>query len=357
MMGVLAMGLFGCSETNQYSPEQVINNALEEAPSLGAYYAESEMITYENGKETKQEQMLMKEWRSKDGKSRVEIESKEDGIEKSIAVNDGSTLVSYQINQNQAFLIDDPELLDFNQPSPKEQAMSLLEMIRETHAISTEGEEKVAGRVAYHLVAKAKEEHTLFGDQELWIDKENWFVLKMILHAGDNRTETTYTTIDFDVTIPPEKFVLDLPDDIKLQNIEDMNKTKEITLEEVAENIGQPVLYFPEDEGIEITTIEMFELQGELDRTEISFDYRKDTLPLLTMAVFESPVESVEDLKLPGEEPTTIRNQEGMYMESMGIRSLSWQEKGLTYSIMLIDPNLTVADVVELAEHMVMMEQ
>src|SRR5699024_10551899 len=156
-------------------------------------------------------------------------------------------------------MIDDPELLEFNQPSPKEQVNNLLEMVRDTHEISSEGEAEIAGRDTYHLVAKAKEENTLFGDQELWIDKENWMVLKMIF----------YTKIDFNTKILADTFTLDLPDDMEMKNLDDMSNESEITLEEAKENIGA-FHYFPENEELDISTIEMIELQGELKRKEVN---------------------------------------------------------------------------------------
>src|SRR5699024_4642831 len=173
LLGVMILGLFGCSsETKQYSPDQVINNALEEKDLPGAYYGETESTTSEKGE--KVDQYIMKEWRSDDGKARVEATNK-DGSDESIAVNDGNEFISYEV------------------------------------------EAEIAGRDSYHLVAKAKEENTLFGDQELWIDKENWMVLKMIFNTGDSKTEMVYTKIDFNPRIPADTFTLDLPDDVEMK--------------------------------------------------------------------------------------------------------------------------------------------
>src|SRR5690625_1894696 len=354
LLGVMILGLFGCSsETKQYSPDQVINNALEEKDLPGAYYGETESTTSEKGE--KVDQYIMKEWRSDDGKARVEATNK-DGSDESIAVNDGNEFISYEVDKNRAYMIDDPELLEFNQPSPKEQANNLLEMVRDTHEISSEGEAEIAGRDTYHLVAKAKEENTLFGDQELWIDKENWMVLKMIFNTGDSKTEMVYTKIDFNPKIPADTFTLDLPDDVEMKNLDDMSNESEITLEEAKENIGA-FHYFPENKELDISSIEMIELQGELKRKEVNIDYKKDDLPLLTLAVFDSPEEMDEEaLELPGEEAVTIRDQEGSFTESSGFRSLVWQEDGKNYSIILIDPNLTLEDLKEMTEEMELVE-
>src|SRR5699024_974778 len=113
----------------------------------------------------------------------------------------------------------DPEFQNLNQSTPKEQAMKLLEWITDTHELSSEGEEELIGRTTYHLKAKEKDPGTLLGDQEIWIDKETWIVLKMISKSGDDTSTITYTTIDFEADITDDIFVLDLPDDAQIQDL------------------------------------------------------------------------------------------------------------------------------------------
>jgi hypothetical protein len=222
-------------------------------------------------------------------------------------------------------------------------------MVRDTHEISTKKEDKVAGRDAHHLRAKAKNNGTLLGDLELWIDKESWIVLKMILHMGDNVTEMTYTTIDLNAKMSPDLFTVDLPEDVKVENLLDVLETKEISLEEVPGKIGESTVYFPETEELRISLIELYEQQGELNRSEVSIDYTKDGLPLLTLSVFETVNEGIDDVK---EQTVEIRNQEGFYLELGDFRSVLWDENGVTYSIVLIDPNLTLEELINMSEEM-----
>lgn len=349
------MGLAGCTSTmSQYSPDQVINNALEETTSFESYYAEVEWEITEKGKDT--EQIFIKEWHSDDGKIRVETESKGES-EQTIVVNDGHTLITYQVEKNQALIIHDSELIELNQLSQKDQASLFLEIVRDTHDVSVEGEEKIIGRATYHLVAGAKADSSLFGDMELWVDKENWQVLKMILHTGDTKEEILYTKIDFDEKISSDIFTLDLPEDVDLQNVEDISQTIELTLDEVAEKFTEPIFYFPEKEDLEISTIETIDMQSEQFQGEVSFDYTKDGLPLLTLSVFESLDELGDEVfDFPDGETITVRNQEGFYSEFSGIRTLQWREKGLNYSIMIIDPNVTIEDLQKLADEMIIAE-
>lgn len=344
------MGIFGCAPENQFLPQQVINNALKKTEEPASYYIEAEMRTIEDGKET--ERILLKEWVSEEGKRRTETQY-EDGSGKNIAVNDGTKLISYQPEMNQAFLIENTELSELNQMSPKHQAELLLKMIRDTHEITDGGEEKIAGRAAYRLIAKAKEKESLLGDQELWIDKENWMVLKMVSASGDVQSEVVLTKVDLNPAIPAETFVLELPEHVQIVDLKEMNPTTEVTLAEAAEKIGTTFLYFPETGGLAISRIELVELTGELKRKEVNFDYQKDGLPYFTMTVFPSSEVSGEDIgRLPGEKVVTVRGQEGTYMEMGDFRSLVWQENGLNYSIVFVDPNLTLEQFTALAGSM-----
>lgn len=354
LMGVFIMVIFGCaSGDGSFSPAEVIQQALEETEAMKAYYVEAEMVTYENDQE--QERILLKEWVNEDGKRRTETEN-EDGSEQTITVNDGAKLISYQPEEKLAFVIDDsPDLLALNQLSPKQQAEKLLEMIQTSHDISEMGEEEIAGRDTYHLQAKVKNgKTTLFGDQELWIDKENWMVLKMITTVGDMKAEVVYTNVNFDPEITAETFTLDLPDDVVIQDLEEMSEADEVTLAEAVDQIAKPFLYFPEKDGLAISRIELLDLKGELNRKEVNIEYVHDGLAYLTLTVFASPADTEAEMSsMPGEEPITIRGHEGSFMEMGDFRSISWQEEGMNYTLILHDPNLTDEEVTALTEAMV----
>lgn len=354
LLGGLAMGLWGCSSAdNPLHPEQIISKALDESEDLGAYYAEAELITRDKNEVA--DRIYLKEWSDGKGKRRAET-AYADGSGRNIAVNDGKTLISYMPETNQALLIENsPELLELNQMSPKDQAELLLKNIQDSHEIVAEGEDEVAGRKTYHISAKAKEESALFGDQEIWIDKETWLVLKFVSSSGDRVSEMVYTRLDLDPEFPSGIFTLDLPEDVQIREPDEISPTAEVTLEEAAEAVGQPFLHFPEKDGLALARIEKIELKGELNRIEVNLDYQKDRLPFFTLTVFESPEESEGDAGLfPGEKEVTIRGQKGVYMDMDGFRSLVWQENGLNYSILFTDPNLSLEEFSALAEGMIL---
>lgn len=356
LIAAAAMGLFGCSfQDNQLSPEQVINNAMKETDERLSYYGEATMEI--DGENMEKEIIKMKEWRSADGRVRVETAG-ENEDDQALSVNDGTTFTIYQESLNQAFISEDDELLSVMMPTPKEQANQLLKMVGDSHAISIEGEEKVAGRDTYHLVAKTNEKNTLLGDQELWVDKENWFVLKMIASSGDNHSEVIYTKIDFNYEMTDDLFIVELPDDVDIQNFDELNETTEVTIDEAVDQVGQPLLYFPETKDQEISKIETDELTGELARVEVNIAYEQDGLPLLSLSMFKTPEDLAdsEDLSLPGEEEIEIRGTEGTMMDMENFRTLFWKEDGLSYSIIINDPNLTFEQVIDWTNNMELAE-
>lgn len=352
IVGVMAV-TFGCSdETSNYSPEQMINHAMEDEAQL-TYYSESTSTITEDGDIV--ELANMKEWRTKDGEIRIESEN-EDGSDKSISVNDRTTFITYMQDENKAMIIDDEEALQFNHPSAKEQVDFILDMIQDSHEIENNGEEKIAGRDTVHLTATPKEDGELLGQQDIWIDKENWLILKSILILGNQEIETVMTTLDLDPGIPEDTFVLDLPDDVEIMDIDAMSNTEEVTLEEAKEALGTSFYTFLETDGLELETIEMDELTGELARTEINLNYNKDSMPYFSLAVFESPEDVDEDFSMPNEEPVTIRGQEGTFTDMDGFRGLVWQEDGLTYSMILTDPDITLEEMEQLTDDMTLVE-
>lgn len=347
-IGVLVMG---CSNESKFSPEQIISHAIEGTETLDSYYAEATLTV--SDKNNIIDKNTVKEWRQKDGKIRIETED-ENGNLISIAVNNGNQVTTYEPEENQAIIIDDPEIMALNQRSPKEQADQLLGFVQDTHDLTMNGEVEIAGRNTHHLIATPREDNSLFGKQEMWIDKESWLVLKMIHETGDHTTEVVYEEIDFGVNIGSDKFSIDLPSDVHMIDLDDVHEKNEVTINEAEEALEQPFLYVPEDNDIHISTIEMHDLTGIVNRVEIDMEYMKDDLPFISLSLFETPDDIDDDMSFPGEESTTIRGEEATYTEIDDFRSLVWDEDGLRYSILIIDPNVTLEDIQALAETMEM---
>ncbi len=346
---IVSLSLYGCGSTageNQFMPEQVLTNALEEPQATLEYYGEATIKMYE--KDEVIDTIQLKEWVNEQGHRKAETSEGED---KSIALNDGKKLTTYTPKTNTAFTIEDAELLSMNQMSPKEQAESLLKVIRDTHDLTEGEDQEVAGRKTYHLIAKAKDKANLLGDIEVWIDKENWMVLKMISTSGDIKTDYEYTKLEFNPKFTSETFTIELPSDVTIESMDDLQQATEVTLEEAVKSIGKSFFVLPEIEGLTIARIEQLELKGELNRTEINIEYEKDGFPYFFITVF--PSDEKLEATFADEEDITIRGQQALYMEMNDFRSLTWQEEGLNYSVVFSDTELSLERFQHLAESMV----
>ena len=141
----LTLMLGACSATEEFTPQEILNNTMQETSDVDSYYAEYTM-DFGDGMT-----MTAKQW-SKNGKSRVEVE--DDNGESSIAVNDGKQIVSYTSTEQTATAFElNPETEGMMMPTLKEQVINIYNSIKDTHEITTGDEEKVAGQDTYHLIA------------------------------------------------------------------------------------------------------------------------------------------------------------------------------------------------------------
>src|SRR5690625_1741264 len=189
--------LMACSsDKNMFSPEQVISHALENSEKINSYVSESTLTVWENEKVI--EEGHLKEWRHEDGRVRIEAFD-ESGDLLSIAVNDGNELIIYDLENEQVSFSDDPELIEVNQQSPKEQSELSLAIVKDSHDLPLKDETEIAGREVKHIVATPKEKHHSMGKQEMWIDKENWLVLKMARDRKSTRLNSSHVAISYAV--------------------------------------------------------------------------------------------------------------------------------------------------------------
>ncbi|KNE19886.1 hypothetical protein AFK71_15835 [Virgibacillus pantothenticus] len=343
---------FGCTpESTNYSSRDIVSQALAAEEGNLSFYGESTTVTKEN--DTEVERYVIKEWRSKTGKIRAEMQDA-NGEQTSITVNDGKSLISYQPKQNQAVVMDDPEMLALNQFSPMDQVSVILEQISETHDLTNGKEEKIAGRKTQHIIAEPQKNNQLLGRQELWIDKENWIVLKMKSILGSQTVEAEYDQIDFDADISDNKFSLKLPEDVEIKNMDELASNREVSLAEAREQMGDSFLYVPEDDEWKRSNVELIEMTGELARTEVSMDYTKNDVPIFNLSVFPTPDddEEIDQFLTSNEKAITIRGMKGTYTNDDTYRELLWDEKGFRYSLLMMDVTFDLEQATQLAEKM-----
>ncbi|MGA3677797.1 LolA family protein [Lysinibacillus agricola] len=340
LVAVLTFSLVGCNTEASYSPQEIIDQALQETKEPLTYYGEYTMDMGEAGGKAQ-----IKEW-TKDGKRRIEIIG-ENG-ENSISVNDGSQIITYDVKANKAFKMDiSKDALNMFQ-SPREQAEALFNLVKDTHEISMAGEEKIAGRDTYKLVAKAKKDNTLFGDMEVWVDKKTWLTLKMTMTNAGNKTTTEFTKLDDRAKIDDAQFTIDLPKDVEAEELS-VEEPESVSLDVVKEQLGE-FLMVPEENGITLEEISLD--KGLEDRPEYTFNYVKNGQQEISVTVFKANSSVSEEEPIFGEKEMDIRGQKGTVMDESKFRYIGWQEKGYQYGIMMVNPELTIEDLAAYAKQM-----
>lgn len=336
----------GCSKGNAVSAEEIISNVLEADKKVQAYYGESTFVVYENGE--KIEEAKMEEYVNEQGQIKVITHDETNGTTVQ-ALNDGKDLIIYEDGDAEAQRID---ISDADLPtnmSQKQQLMQLLEMMNESHDYETIGEEKILGIDTHHVKLTEKEENSLFGNIEVWIDQKTWFVVKHVSESGDMKIESEYVKLDFSPKFTEDTFQLDLPEGVTVKQVDEGIESETVTIEEATERLGQPFLILQEEE-LSITNVEIDELEGTWERTEVNVNYEKDGLPFLSISIFETP----EDAEL--EHVTEkVRGHDAEFMKE--IDALLWDEDGLRYVAMIVNPDIELDEVKQLLENMTLSEE
>ena len=330
---ILTLSLAACSNTEDYSPQEILNQAMQETSELTSYYGEYKIIMNDGT------EVQSKQW-EKNGKNRVEVIDSTG--EESFAINDGKTLTSYTKSTNTAIIIELGEGSEgMVQPTLKEQALRVLEQIKDSHKVTIGNDEKIAGHDTYHLIAKAKESKSLFGDMEIWVDKKTWMTLKSITSSGDLTVTSEFTKFEPNAKIDDARFVADLPEDVIIDT-DTIQLPAEITLEEAIEKLGS-FLIVPESTGY---TLEMIEDMNMEETGEIALTYVKDDQQF-SLSVFK-PLEPLDT----EEEMIEVRGVQGSVMDLEVFKLIQWDEQGLRYNVMLNDPDLTIEQILPIIEQM-----
>jgi len=341
----LSIGLLGgCSGGITASADKIVSNVLEADKKIDAYYGKSEMKVYKAKELT--EDVMLEEFVSNDQKRKVITTDLKNANKKSVALNDGKKLITYELGSDKAMSMTFPDEGAPVSMSPKEQLTKMLEGLGKTHTYEVVGEEKILGLNTYHLKVKAKSKKSVLGDMEFWVDQKTWFIVKSITNSGENRIETEYKKLDFSPKFAKDTFTLKPPENVKVENLDNSLKPLTGTVAEAEKALGKPFLIFDEKTA-KLEGVEWLNLKGELNRTEVTIHYKTLEGSVFSLSIFPTPKD--KGMKIEGED-SKIRGQHAGYMEE--IRAVSWDENGMRYTIMMEQPDLTLEKMSKLAESM-----
>ena len=333
---ILTLSLGACSNAEDYSPQEILNQAMQETSEITSYYGEYKMDL------AGEESFIGKQW-EKNGKTR--IETTEANGDETFVINDGKSLTTYNKTTNSGFIFtldeNDPE--GFTKPTLKEQAQKTLELVKNTHDISVGKDEKIAGHDTYHLIAKAKKKNSLIGDMEIWVDKKTWMTLKTISTTEDMHLTMEFTKFEPNAKIDDSLFVADVPEDADMQE-EQVEPAKPITIDEAKGLLGD-FLILQETDGLSLISIEDMNVE---ETGEIALTYLKNGEPALTLSIFKPK----DALEIAADEAIEVRGLPGAKTDLDTFRLLQWEEEGLRYGIIFDNPDLTFEEVLTLTEQM-----
>ncbi|USG66444.1 hypothetical protein NDK47_03835 [Brevibacillus ruminantium] len=332
----------GCGSPSLTGGEIVGKVLAAEKNQQDSYASEAKMRNYEGG-QLKQEISVNEWFDAATGKRLVETTT---GDEAATVLNDGKQLLIYEKGKDVAYTFDLTGSGDM--PSQKDQIKNFLENIKNTHKVDVIGEEKLLDRTVTHIKATPQEKETLFGKAEFWIDQKTWHVMKSIMENGDAKSEVVYTKMEWNPAFTEKTFQIELPPNVKVTRMEDVNPAQKITLEEAQAALEKPFLYWDLPELKQ--DIELSDLKGEFQRKELTLSYTKDDVPYVSLSIFPVPKDD-PSLTFPGSEKVTIRGKEGLYLKD--IQFFMWDEDGMRYSLEIQHPDLKKDEVLKLADKMV----
>lgn len=325
--------LAGCQSLKNLSPTEVLQNSIEQ-PDQIQYYGESETkMTLDDDYEAI---IKTKEWRN-DDKLRVELD---DGEHVSVSITNGAETLSYADDSQHAF-ITDLATGEYSLTEPKDEMDNILEELFETHTVKRVGEETVAKRKTFHLLATPQDDsnETVY---DIWIDKQYWVMLKMAFKNEDMHYKMEFTSIDFKPKFDEDIFLLEAPPGYETSTINDSEGKESVSLDQVVEAYGKDFFYFPTNDDFKLTNInreEYGELGSEDSFVEYVFQYEKDGEPFLDLSIYpkeeeEIPFEFGDDYSFEVRNTTITIAEDTMF--------LSWKESGYVYLLDYYDRDITV---------------
>ncbi|MCA0970530.1 hypothetical protein LCM20_08030 [Halobacillus litoralis] len=344
--GIL-LGACSAEEAAQYSPDQIVAQAVEKDSAVKGYYLKGQMEVFNVDQQI--DDSTMEQWTdNENGRTKIITEAANGDISKT--VNDGEKVITYSALQDAAYEIDVPEEDQGLAPqSQRAQIEQRLEMTRETHDIELIGEEEWNGFDTYHIKAVPKEEGKgMTGVEEYWLTTDDWFIVKSMTESGDITVNYSVSELEINPSFDETTFQIELPEGIEVQPFEEMDPSEDVTLEEAAAVYEQPLLTVKND-AYQLEKVNSFYMKS-FDRTEVSQEFHKDGFLQFTLSSFESPDESLS-LGFGEEEELEVRGTKAVYTTDI-ITNLVWDENGLRYSLLIQNPEITKEQLLEIVENL-----
>lgn len=349
MIAGLTLSLAACSNTEgtqTYAPEQVVENALQDMKDLNSYYLEMTMTMPVDGEAT---EMHFKQWQE-GKKRRIEVSSNE-GNATTVMNADGLTTYDETNHKVMKMALEQGDI-DALSNSPSDMAQNTLNMVKDTHQLALVGEEKIIGRDTYHLKAtpNADAKGHLFKDIDVWIDKENWLVLKsVIMDSNDNNTISEATKLDVNYAMTDDLFNLAIPKDAEVVDINtESMKEKSLTLDEAQQLLNVDFLYVDNNAKYQISEVTGIDSEAH---KEINIQYTNNEQPFITLAILNKTTD--EDISLSqDDEVVSVHGNKGTLTQFGDFMVVTWDDGAVRYSVIRDDNDVSKEELLQFAEMM-----
>ncbi|WP_368505337.1 outer membrane lipoprotein carrier protein LolA [Alkalihalophilus sp. As8PL] len=333
---VIALIMLSGCQMRGLSGTEVMASMIEADPSATAYYMET---VYE-GNES--DPFTMKEWRMPDGRYRMEMYEGEELAYVSLYSDEGSVTLDYQ--EEQILTYDSPEAATYLAQTPRESTMQMLEAMHDHYEIEVKEETSLLDRDVFVLELKSKQSNN--DEMEIWVDKENWVLLKMDLAFDEEWMTSEAVMFELNPQVEDSYFMVDESLDFEKVSLEELSALESIELSEAQEMANYSFLT-PTDE---YHFYEASTYPRQEDEIGINLTYSDESGQILfTYEVFKrsDPLVAV----FGNEEEVEIRSEEGLIIWDESLNMISWQEDGIQYSFYPEAP-LSKDETIEIIEEM-----
>lgn len=242
--------------------------------------------------------------------------------------------------------------------SIKEKILDDLDKISSMYVLEDLKEEKINEIETYHLKGNPKNKNQFMGKYEVWIDKENFMVVKMIEEGKDIIEKDVYnkfiienTRIDLSPKIDLNSFKLKVPKEVDVVNKDNLVGTKKITVEDAYKYLNKNLLII-NDENYKLKRIEGININIEDVSPNLTFIYTQDGREAFRLYVDRRKDEFIPKLDdEPGIEVIQIRGNKGYAFD--GIASyVSFQEDGNYYNLRIKYNKVSIEKALEIIKNM-----
>ncbi len=338
---VLSLGLAGCGQ--KITAEEIVAKVQETALNTQDAHA---VVTGSVDVQGVQMSATAEIWEKSPNRLRVEVlETSQAEFAGTLLVSDGQQGWAYNPQRNQVMVgaVDNLQL-----PLPPEMLTELQDVIQrmmDASNVELLGEEAVAGREAYKLALSPKEgaEQPFFpgdGTATIWVDKEQWFVLKATYQAGSfGQGSMEVQSFELNPGLSDELFTFQVPEGAEVIDVE-AQQPQHLTLDEAKAQAGFPLLvpeYLPKD----ATLVDVLKMENS-----IILYYER--APEVAVSLIQGPAWT-EPLPEGQSQEVSVRGQNGtvIHDDVHGNTFLYWTENDV---VIVIAGRINLDEALKVAE-------